>query len=134
MTNVNDLNQKLDDLFDDMQLEPTPPIPAVRPISWSWECDHQGFYTKCSPEVWDILGIKPDNFLGKPMSSYMLTPQSSRKLEVLLGTLTEETQINVNYQNDSGFSLSIRMTICLSHHEDPNEQVLYGINKIISSQ
>jgi len=131
MTNINELNQKLDDLFQDIELDPNPPKVVEKPVSWTWECDNQGYYTKCSPEVKEILGIHPNEFIGKPMSSYLLTSQSSRKLEVLLGTLTEGGQMTVQFRNANGYSVPIQMNINLSKSDDTDKRVLQGTNKIL---
>jgi PAS domain-containing protein len=132
MTNINDLNQKLDDLFTEMELDPSPKNEGNRPVSWTWKCDPQGYYTACSPEVKAILGIDPDDFLGQPLSSHKLTPQSSRKLEVVLGTLANDDQLTIQFRNHAGFAIPIRMNIFLSKVEDGSEWVLHGLNQILS--
>ncbi len=132
MTNINQLNQKLDDLFDEIIMDPTPTKPVERPVRWTWECNDQGYYSGCSPEVKEILGIEPTEFIGKPLSSYQLTPQSSRKLEVLLATLVDEDQINVQFRNNSGYSIPIQMKIYLSQSEDTKGWILHGINQVLS--
>jgi PAS domain S-box-containing protein len=134
MTNINNLNQKLDDLFQEIELEPNPPEVVEKPVSWTWECDNQGYYTYCSHEVLDILGFHPDEFIGKPMSSYHLTPQSSRKLEVLLGSMAQEGQITVQFRNEGGFSVPIQIKINLTEKEGTNIMGLRGINTILTDR
>ena len=132
MTNINDLNQKLENLFTEMEIEPTPKNERIRPVSWTWKCDHQGYYTACSLEVKAILGIDPDDFLGQPLSSHQLTPQSRRKLEIVLGTLTNDVQLNIQFRNHVGFEIPIRMNIFLSKVDEESERVMHGLNQILS--
>ena len=133
MTHINnDINQKLDDLFEDMVLEPKPKDVEPKPVSWSWECNPQGYYKSVSSEVKDILGIDPELFYNQPLSSFQLTSQSSRKLEVILGTLVEEDQVTLQYRNHVGYSIPIKMHIYLSTQDDGSERVIMGKNQIIS--
>lgn len=132
MTDINDLNQKLDDLFNDMVLDPKPKNVDSKPVSWTWKCNAQGYYKSVSPEVKDILGIDPELFYNQPLSSFKLTSQSSRKLEVILGTLVEEDQVTLQFRNHVGYSIPIKMHIYLSSPDDESERVLQGINQILS--
>jgi PAS domain-containing protein len=132
MQNIDPINRKLADLFNELELDPSPPTPVEKPTSWTWKCDNQGYYTACSPEVKEILGTDSYEFIGKPLSSFLLTPQSSRKLEVLLGTLTSEGQLNVQFRNQTGYSIPIQMSIRLTQLEDTDERILCGMNTILS--
>jgi PAS domain-containing protein len=132
MTNINDLNKKLDDLFSEMELDPSPQKVVSKPVSWTWECNDQGNYKNVSPEVKEILGIDPEEFFAQPLSTFQLTSQSSRKLEVILGTLTEESQVTLQFRNHTGYSIPIRMHIFLSKVEGKSERVLHGRNQIVS--
>jgi PAS domain-containing protein len=134
MQNIDQINKKLDEFFDEFELDPSPPTPVEKPTSWTWECDNQGYYTACSPEVKEILGTDSFEFIGKPLSSFLLTPQSCRKLEVLLGTLTGEGQLNVQFRNQTGYSIPIQMNIKLTQLEGTEERILRGMNSMISGR
>jgi hypothetical protein len=131
MTNIDDLNQKLDKLLEEINLDQSPPKAGKKPDGWSWECDPLGNYLSCSPEVFEILGIHPSEFLGQPLPSFKLTAQSSRKLEIILGSLVDESHTNVEFRDHAGYPIPAQISIYLSQRDGSDELLLHGKVKIL---
>ena len=53
----NQLENLFLDLEQDASLLPTSGDQSMP--GWTWECDGQGQYTACSPEVENVLGFRP---------------------------------------------------------------------------
>ena len=47
---------------------------------WSWKCDAKGKFLTCSDEVFDCLGITPNEFINKSLITFRLTNDSSCEL------------------------------------------------------
>ena len=79
MSNEKILN-RLDCLLTELEQdnENTQTQPTQNGLGWGWECNAGRQITFCSPEVKSILGIAPEDFLGKEIDSYRLTPELNR--------------------------------------------------------
>jgi signal transduction histidine kinase/CheY-like chemotaxis protein len=77
MSKKNLLN-RLENLFADLEQEATilPTFSEQTVKGWTWECDPQGFYIECSPEVEHILGISSVDFIGQPVTEFGLDTPS----------------------------------------------------------
>ncbi|HZU86980.1 MAG TPA: PAS domain-containing protein, partial [Anaerolineaceae bacterium] len=89
-------NNRLKSLFTSLDTErsspafpqPTPQRnrPDGQPVAdqskggWSWECDQYGFYTFCSDEVIEILGITPEKFSEQSIYDFAIIPDSGQAL------------------------------------------------------
>lgn len=128
---MKDLNQRLDDLFLELEIDSSPITPEQENHQgWSWECDSRGYYTACSPEVNNILGISPDSFIGQPLSSFRLSPQSRKKLEIFLGTQSSEREVELQFRTISGDLIPVTMKISYGSHEGENGRAIYGYAQI----
>jgi signal transduction histidine kinase/CheY-like chemotaxis protein/putative methionine-R-sulfoxide reductase with GAF domain len=79
------LRSRLESLFADIEQETSSPAEGgLNPRGWTWECDSEGIYTSCSPEVETILGYPPSEFIGKPLASSHLHPLSANLLRTAL--------------------------------------------------
>jgi signal transduction histidine kinase/CheY-like chemotaxis protein/putative methionine-R-sulfoxide reductase with GAF domain len=80
------LRSRLESLFADIEQETSSDFENEfkYPRGWTWECDAEGIYTTCSPEVEGILGYPSDEFLGKPLASSHLHPLSANRLQEAL--------------------------------------------------
>ncbi|MCE1254630.1 MAG: ATP-binding protein [Anaerolineae bacterium] len=54
--------------------------PGMLPL-WTWECNLDGIYTACSPEVILCLGINPDQVIGQSLFDFRLLPESTLKIK-----------------------------------------------------
>jgi signal transduction histidine kinase/CheY-like chemotaxis protein/PAS domain-containing protein len=80
------LHNRLESLFSDLEQEVLVLDRDVDQtvLGWTWECDAQGIYTDCSPEVENILGLSAGEFKGNSLTAFML---SGRSTEILKSTL-----------------------------------------------
>jgi signal transduction histidine kinase/putative methionine-R-sulfoxide reductase with GAF domain/ActR/RegA family two-component response regulator len=94
------LRSRLESLFADLEKEgaSTPDRHSLSARGWIWECDDQGNYTTCGPEVEEILGYPADDFLGKPLTSFHLHPLSASQLTNALDAGQFPIDIVLQYQ------------------------------------
>ena len=82
---------RLDNLFSALEEReaPQPETPVEVPpqdtqtqaSTWSWECDSSGLITACSPEIFDLLGYSPDEWIGKSIYKIAIHPKSATSLK-----------------------------------------------------
>ncbi|HZD57440.1 MAG TPA: PAS domain-containing protein [Anaerolineales bacterium] len=103
MSNKN-INNRLESLFSDL----VPGSSARQEVAdqllpgWTWECDAQGNYVSCSPEVESVLGFHPEDFTGQPFASFRLAPDSTGALLSALRTGKYPLNLNVQYRTRDG--------------------------------
>jgi signal transduction histidine kinase/putative methionine-R-sulfoxide reductase with GAF domain len=99
------LRSRLESLFADLEKDgaSTPNRSSLSARGWIWECDAQGNYTSCGPEVEEVLGYPAEDFLGKPLTSYHLHPLSANQLQTALdaGEFPIEIVLQYQYKMDS---------------------------------
>jgi len=103
MSKQKKLNNRLDDLFAGMGEETAQVSNHSDSIpGWTWKCDADGIYISCSSEVKKFLGVNPSLFIGKKVTDYQLSLQSSIELN---GALREngpsEIEINLEFLDAS---------------------------------
>ena len=67
-------HNRINNLFTNLGESLTPQdraVPGGLP-GWTWECDLDGKYVTCSPEVMACLGIRPASFIGQPLSTFSI--------------------------------------------------------------
>jgi signal transduction histidine kinase/DNA-binding response OmpR family regulator/putative methionine-R-sulfoxide reductase with GAF domain len=98
------LRSRLESLFAEIDQETSPALEdgLKTPRGWTWECDAQGIYTTCSPEVESILGYPPEEFLGKPLTSSHLHPLSASRLSEALEAGQFPINLNLQFQFTKG--------------------------------
>lgn len=127
------LRNRLDSLFADLEQEASflpsssePPLPG-----WMWECDIEGVYTDCSPEVEEILGISPQDFLGQSIETFAL---HSRSTGLVKSTLSDDhfpVEINVHFETVNGELISAVLHALKDLPEDGTEGKLRGFVRIL---
>jgi signal transduction histidine kinase/DNA-binding response OmpR family regulator/putative methionine-R-sulfoxide reductase with GAF domain len=77
------LRSRLESLFADIEKETSSVLEdgLQSPRGWTWECDADGIYNTCSPEVEAILGYPAAEFIGMPLASSHLHPLSANRLQ-----------------------------------------------------
>ncbi len=97
-------NSRLETLFagleEDAALLPSPGQAALP--GWTWECDPQGRYTACSPEVESFLGWKPQELLGQPLASWSLEAASASLVQAALVAGQSQSELSVQFISRSG--------------------------------
>ncbi len=80
------IKMRIVELFGELvrEIEPLDPELYDLPHRWTWQSDENGNYIVCSPEVYDILGVRSEEFLGQPYKSYRLAPNSRVALDFFI--------------------------------------------------
>ena len=119
MSKQKQFNNRLNDLFADMG-EDESPISEDSPVmpGWTWQCDAVGYYTACGQEVEEILGVEASSFIGKLITQYQLTSESSKSLMTAIGEGENNSlEITLQFKSKSGQLIPIRSKI---YRQDTN--------------
>lgn len=84
---------------------------ASGPVGWTWECDSEGNYSGCSPEIERILNIHVRDMLGKPISRFMLNSSSQLVLDQAFKNGSGTTEVDIEFLSADGFLVPARMYI-----------------------
>ncbi len=109
------LYNRLKNLFTDLEQEASgPPLPDELPLStkgWFWECDGDGRYTWCSPEVEACLGFSADSFTGKLLDVYAIQPDAGVRLRNLIQQNGHPVEMEAPFRTNSGEWISARVQV-----------------------
>lgn len=108
------LNNRLDNLFSD--IDDSSPLSSLSSGAddhqgWLWECDQNGDFTACSPEVQEILGFNPEEIIGQKLSAFSLNDQGKKELKNALRRKVFPTQANPTYLSSDGNPVKIQLDI-----------------------
>lgn len=81
------------------------------PNGWTWTCDKLGNFTACSPEVENILGIPPGDFIGKSLTNFALPAESGHAIESSLNESSTPTELQIDYQHSNGSLVPVSIYI-----------------------
>ncbi len=87
---------------------------------WRWVCDSHGFITACSLGVKYILGLPADDFLGKRVDNYQLTPDSAAILSSVLPVIHDRKELTLNFLTKDGEVVQTATTITPSTDDKSN--------------
>lgn len=74
-------------------------------LGWRWECDASGKFIYCGEEVYSVLGISTDRFVGRLLTRFQLSPASIDLLDEIMVTADGEgrpVDVDVDYLNNRG--------------------------------
>ena len=126
------LRNRLDDLFTDMEQEATHLLTDQDALpGWTWECDSQGYYTACSPEVKRILGVESTAFLGQPLASFGLSRQSTSTLAAILQAGNFPAEATMQFQAKDGNCVNVRAHISYIEPNESDEGGWRGLNQVV---
>jgi len=132
-------SQRLNSLFADLEQETgdftSPTLPDAS--GWVWECDSNWNYLSCSPEVEELLGIPPDRFIGQPVTSFALAPESRSVLEAALGSDENPLAVQAIFETLSGGLLTVSFHILRSGAQakhNGNSPGCHGFTQVIESE
>ena len=81
MSKEKSIQNRLDDLFSELENQTVPTTTTSDKIpGWTWECDPQGIYTDCGPEVEHFIGLSPIKFIGQSLFTFLLDAHSETNL------------------------------------------------------
>ena len=112
------LHERLDDLFTGLP-SPEPeehgPVAAPRPSvavpgGWLWECDLEGRYTWCSPELTTFLGVPPAEVLSRSVAEIGLIHESADELRGLMAASTPMDNVHLTYQALDGSRVHVLLS------------------------
>jgi PAS domain S-box-containing protein len=66
---------------------------------WRWEMDARGFYTYCSPQVFDVIGYQPNDMIGKCLFEFLPPDERSRAVPLVLEALRSERKLR-QFENE----------------------------------
>jgi len=87
---------------------------------WTWECDSEGYYLDCSPEVEAVLGIPAKDFIGQSVPEFRLTQEARSVLKSAMDTGAYPIEVNLNYEGQNGETIPVVLSI-LSPHTSAGE-------------
>lgn len=92
-------NRRIESLFTNLEQESSHYSFEHGPVQpgWTWECDLDGNYIDCSPEVESILGVKATEFLGQAVTSHRLTSRSIENLKTAINEGVFPLQIKLEF-------------------------------------
>jgi len=135
MSDQKKLNKRLSDLFADLEGEITQPPDEEKELSgWTWEIDSQGLYSHCSPEVEEILGVKPEDFLGERLTTFKLAAGSQGRLTASLESKQPKSELTLQFLTADEFFISARMYIIYIPADDGVEEHWRGFAQIIQDE
>lgn len=112
-------NSRLESLFSDPEPQASGQSSHDQSLpGWTWECDFEGHFSSCSPEIEQVLGFRQDNVIGQPLSSFALTPESASTLRAALSKGDFPINQDVHYQTRDGALIPIRLHIFDISHGD----------------
>ncbi|MGE5224889.1 MAG: PAS domain-containing protein, partial [Omnitrophica WOR_2 bacterium] len=106
---LKQLENLLVDLEQEVSLLPAPGEKSVP--GWTWECDSNGCFISCSPEVEAILGISPQEFYGQSLVRYALLPEYIDLVEDSLGKSESPVELDVQYAKAGGEPVLVKLRI-----------------------
>jgi GAF domain-containing protein len=129
---------RLESLFADLDQETEAPrLPTTEerpPAGWRWECDAEGRYTACGPEVRSILDLEAQAFLGQPLITFGLDPASVATLAAALETDSFPVEVHVHYLSARGERVPISLYIASAPSQEPDaDQVWRGFTQVLSA-
>ena len=140
MTKQRKINDRLDNLFSDLEEQATQTKPFGLESStshdllpgWSWECDNLGTLIRCSPEIESVLGITPDLVIGQSLFSFGLTKKSRAVLQSVFDEGDFPCEIVLHYLTNNDRLVDIRTHIFQLESIDKTRKGWRGINQVIS--
>ncbi|HVN52818.1 MAG TPA: GAF domain-containing protein [Anaerolineaceae bacterium] len=109
------LRSRLDNLFATLEPEEvfeTPIDPAAEAgPGWTWECDADGNFLVCSPEVSQVIGYSPAEIAGQSLLSFGLAEESKPAIQRAIQKGQFPTEIEIKYLGGDGRCIPVRMSI-----------------------
>ena len=100
-------NQSTDAVLTRVQVA----VPALPLVGWTWELDSEGNFIACSDELIGCLGVQPGDFIGRPMRTYRLNPQSVSCMAEVLDHPNYPAETVVQYRHNRGNWVPVRIHV-----------------------
>jgi len=110
---------------------------ALASADWVWEIDMDGRYTYCSDKVYDVLGYKPEELLGKKLIDFMSQVEAERVGSILTRALQEKERLS-DFENRNLTKAGQEVILLLNGlpilDEDGTMLGYRGVNKDVTTQ
>ncbi len=139
---LDHLRQQLESLFSG-PIDATPrtgPLQSVgaddipAPSGWVWECDREGRYTWCSPEIEQLAGFAPQDLVGQSVYGFALTEDSAETLRAQMQAQQVIQGLQATLLTRDGRQLKV--LIHALQRKDDRDQVLgyRGVFQVLAGQ
>lgn len=141
MNSLERLRNRLEDLLSGL-MESAPrtgslaparvgPSPKLEPDGFVWECDPQGRYVWCSPEIERILGYPPEELRGKEIRSIGFLPPKADELHALITAGKPIYNIRLQVRTQEGNLITVLVN-ALARVEPSGERIGYrGVAQVV---
>jgi GAF domain-containing protein len=120
----------IDDLFEEIDREVAPQglTSQANTPGWVWECDMDGTYRSVSPEVETLTGLDPEIFVGQPIASFRVAPESRAQLQAALAGGRFPAHVQIGFlMGDNKYQI---VTLHLLSNEN-GRQGWHGFNEVV---
>lgn len=123
------IHKRLDNLFSELGKESNqyPTSDQMTVGGWTWECDPNGYYIHISPEVGIILGIPPEDFIGKHISRFRLPAYSTAALKSTINSGKLPAEVVLDFITYSDQLLSVSLYIYTSQPDSTKHGITRGL-------
>ena len=98
---------------------------------WTWECDLNGLYTACSPEIFQCLGIEPEKIIGQSIYSVLINPETISVLNEVIVYGKFPNEIKARFQSGSGQWVNGKINIFELKEKTGRIKGWHGFNQVI---
>ena len=99
---------------------------------WVWECDLDGIYTWCSPEVERVLGFSQRELIGKSIFDVALVRSSAGDLEDALQKNEPAQNVKVEANRPDGTHVTLMINALLRTGSDGEQLGYRGVAQVMS--
>lgn len=132
----NEINSRINKLFSGIQDgdESINTIEKTEELNqFSWECDVNGMYTECTPEVTQVLGYSPEEVIGNPLLSIGLSLTEQSKLRGALQSEVFPCDVEITFSSKNGQPARTRINLFQKISSDGNLIGYQGIVLLLES-
>ena len=133
MSKKQKLFNRLENLFTNIEEKSiqTHPEHLLSRSGWSWQIDGDGFFTSCSPEIYGLLDLPPEDVVGQSSFSFCLEKDDSIVFQNLLRSISFPAEAILNF-NTPQQSFKVRVHVLSQHKKDGTISGWSGFNQILS--
>jgi len=99
---------------------------------WVWECNLDGIYTWCSPEVERVLGYRQHDMVGKSLLDTPILRVSAAALEAVFQKREPAQNIKVEAERQDGTRLTLMINALLRTGSDGEPLGFRGVAQVLS--
>lgn len=101
---------------------------------WVWECDQDGIFTYCSPEVEQALGVQASEFISQSLLDFRLSPDTLDSVNQIFHDFDETNWTSIKYKHQSGIYLPIHLYILGKWPNKEGQTIIRGFCQLQRSE